>query len=494
MVVSGTGTTQSATVFVTSKGCGTTSDCVSTLIPITAPANTVGSAINLPATPNSLVFDRQGKNALLGTDLGQFGTKGLMVFNASASTPTGSEFRGVTGKVLAVSPDGKKVIVSDTIATPNQVFVFDTTNNTNVAFLITGATAADFSPDSLKAFIVATNNNTVPPTDTLYLYSILDALQTIPLNAAVNDVAFLSEGAFAYLAGGNPNTMPAVTVRRTCDNAIATDSNNVQQIISTLATPTFIRTLLDGTHVLAVRSPDIDIISLLDSSGMSTINASGCASGTSTTAPTPNVSNTVSSVPLGQGNFVPTQFIISSDGSTAYILSDLPTILVFNIGNQTSSAFALSPNANPLQATLTPDGTLLYIGASDGTVHVVDTVTGGDIQQISFPQNPTTLQGGLCSGVAFPLQTVVNITEASQSVPSNTAYTYTLTSGPALQVGMSIVITGMGDAGNNGTFTITAVATGTFTVVNASGVPATGQNGTGTVTVSCNPDLIAVRP
>ncbi|HLB89147.1 MAG TPA: hypothetical protein VJK29_15940, partial [Terriglobales bacterium] len=159
MVVTATGTPQSATVYVASKGCGTTSGCISTLIPITAPANTVGSAINLPATPNSLVFDPQGKNAFLGTDLGEFGTKGLMVFGASASISTLSEVRSVTGKVLAVSSDGKKVIVSDTIATPNQVFVFDTTNNTSVAFAITGATAADFSPDNLKAFIVANNGN-----------------------------------------------------------------------------------------------------------------------------------------------------------------------------------------------------------------------------------------------------------------------------------------------------------------------------------------------
>jgi WD40 repeat protein len=399
MVVSGTGSTQSATVYVTSKGCGTRSGCVSTLIPIAAPANTVGSALNLPATPNSLVFDRQGKNAFLGTDLGEFGTKGLMVFNGSASTPTVSEFTGVTGKVLAVSPDGKKVIISDTIATPNQpnqVFVFDTTNNTNVAFLITGATAADFSPDSLKAFIVAGS--------TLYVYSQLDALQTIPLGAAAADVTFLSEGAFAYLAGGNPNAAPAVTARKTCDNLIATDSSTppVQQIIPTPVTPTFIRTLLDAADVLAVDPLGIDIISLLDSSGKSNINAAGCAPSTPTTPGTPSVSYSVSSFSLGQVTLVPTQLILSSDDSRAYVLSsNLADILVFDIGNRISSPIALSGNAMPFQATLTPDGTLLYVGTNDGTVHVVDTVTFADIQQISFPQNPTTLQGGLCSGVTF---------------------------------------------------------------------------------------------
>lgn len=79
--------------------------------------------------------------------------------------------------------------------------------------------------------------------------------------------------------------------------------------------------------------------------------------------------------------------------------------------------------------------------------------------------------------------TVVAITAASVS-GSNTAYTYTLTSGTPLLVGQVPVITGMVAGGNNGTFTITSLSgtltAGTFTVVNASGVNATGQSGTGT--------------
>jgi len=401
MVVSATGTTQSATVYVTSKGCGTTSGCVSTLIPIAAPANTVGSTINLPATPNSLVFDPQGKNAFLSTDLGEFGTKGLMVFSASASTSTLSEFRSVTGRVLAVSSDGKKVIVSDTIAMPNQVFVFDTTNNTSVAFAITGATAADFSPDNLKAFIVA-NNGSV---STLYVYSLQDALATVQLSGSVpaNDVAFLPTGDFGYIAGGAAS---AVSILPTCNDPTSLGSERTTP--PTTTTPFMIRAVPDGT-MLVVVPPGIDILT-------PTVTGDGCAF----PRPYPGVPppafipgtlkvafNAVSFFDLGRGNFVPTQLIISQDGITAYILGEtappnsqpLSIIMVFNIGNHTSSAFTLSGNAIPLRATLTPDGTLLYIGASDGTVHVVDTVTGGDIQQISFPQDPSTLQGGLCSGV-----------------------------------------------------------------------------------------------
>jgi hypothetical protein len=47
---------------------------------------------------------------------------------------------------------------------------------------------------------------------------------------------------------------------------------------------------------------------------------------------------------------------------------------------------------------------------------------------------------------------------------------------------------------DNGTFTITALASGTFTVVNASGVTANGQSGTAAAGTICNPDLVAVKP
>jgi len=369
MTVASTGTNQSATVYVSTTSCGTTDGCFSTIVPITAPANTLGNFITLAATPNSLVFNGQGTTAYLGTNSGRLGSAGLAVLNTSNNSVTELS---VPGKVLAVSPDGSKVIISDTVDAPNEVFVFDTATNTSPTFQITGATAADFSPDSLKAYIVAGS--------TLYVYSKLDGLKTIALDAPANDVSFLSEGAFVYAAGGAPS---ALSVWRTCDNGRA-DTVNVP------AVPTFMKTLPGAAqllpadspntfHLLALAPPDIDIISV-------NTTPSGC---------TPPVTDgPVASFNLGRGNFLPKQLIIAQDGSTAYVVaSNLSSILVFNIPGQTSSAISLVGNPMPLSATLTPDGTLLYVGASDGTVHVVSTVAGGDIKQIPFPQ-------GLCQNSA----------------------------------------------------------------------------------------------
>src|ERR1700722_10076836 len=222
-----TGNNQSATVtvYVSSTSCGTIDNCFSTVVPITAPVNTLGNFMNLPATPDSLDFNGQGSTAYIGTDSGRFGTVGLALVDTSTNSV--SQLVAVPGKVLAVSADGSKVIISDTAPEdgPNRVFVLDTATNTSPTFQITGATAAAFSPDSLKAYIAAGSN--------LYLYSKVDGLRTIPLSAPANDVSFLSEGAFAYVAGGSPS---AISVWRTCDGGSA-DALTVPVV------PTFIQTL-----------------------------------------------------------------------------------------------------------------------------------------------------------------------------------------------------------------------------------------------------------
>jgi hypothetical protein len=358
-----TSTSPSATVYVSSSGCGTVDACVSTVVSVTTQPTKLGNPMILPATPDSLVFDPKGANIYIGTDSGLLGNKGLSVIAAGGTTV--NEFSSTPGKVLAISPDSSKVVVSDTTDSPNQVFVFDTSTNIPATFRITGATAADFSPDSLKAFIVAGS--------TLYVYSKLDALQAKPLTAPANDVTFLAEGAFAYLAGGNPS---GVTVQRTCDNGQA-------DTVAVSPVPTFLKTLPDATGVVALIPPAIGVIHV-------SASPSGCA---------PTVSDSLTTFDLGQGKFAASQLIISQDGSTAYIVTpDFNSILVFNIGAQTSSAISLVGKGFPLHASLTPDGTQLYVGSSDGTVHILQTNLGTDIGQISFPE-------GLCqtsAGQPFP--------------------------------------------------------------------------------------------
>jgi trimeric autotransporter adhesin len=402
-----TTSTTTPTVLVSSSGtssspadnCATSTGCVSILISIASPNNTVGNPVALPATPNSLVFDRQGAKAYMGTDFSFFGSRGLMAITVG-TPPAVAQFKSVTGKVLAVSPDGKTLILSgaDPTAVPvpgssapppaTQVIVFNTGSGTGTTLPIAGATAADFSPDNLKVFIAAGSN--------LYVFSTQDTLKTIPLTAPANAVSFSPEGAFAFVSGGSATS--AVTAWSTCGLTSALTNNVVLPALPSflqalasdapnLADPPTFNTATTITSVLAVDSPGVDLFRVARA-------PVGCSSTAS--------AGVATSFNLGQGSFVPTQLIVSQDGSRAYVIvSDRGAVLVFNIGSQTSSAIPMFGDAIPIQASLTPDGTRLYIAATDGQVHILDTQSGADIQQISFPTDATTLLSGFCSGVTF---------------------------------------------------------------------------------------------
>ena len=479
--VTQTGTVPTGTVLAASTDCGTIDGCISLIAPITTPTNVVGTASTLPSTPNSLVFGNNqtlaatSTRAFLGTDLSLNGTRGLMSFDpASTGGSTAPLFPNQIGEVLAVSPNGNKVILSDRISVPNQLLVFDTSSSSSARFTVAGATSADFSIDSLKAFIAAGNN--------LDVYSTADAFKTIAVPYTATEVSYLSDGAFAYVLGTNP---PTVEAYRTCDDTLA-DS------FAPSGNPVLMKTTPDGTQVLLVSSPSTTLESFdvtqfppfpppppppppgpLSLGCMVTVTHGG-----------------INSFNLGQGNFVPTQLLISSDSTRAFVVSNnLPSIVGLNLVDKTPFSIALAGGTTAIQAALSDDGTRIYVAANDGMVHILDTVAGTDIQQITFPVNANSLQAGLCAG----LQATLNITAATQNGTSTT-YAYTLTSGTPLRVGSQAVITGMSDAGNNGTFIVTALGSGTFTVDNAAGVSAVGQAGSATVMVVCNPELIAIKP
>jgi hypothetical protein len=494
----GTTTSPSINAWVTSTGCGTLPGCVSEIAEITSTSGSsstststgaaVSSTTTLPATPNSMVFDPKGSRAFLGTDRSELGTQGVMVLNPTGGAAT--LYPSAVGKVLAVSPDGTMAVLSDTVDTPNQVYIFTCTgagagtcgSTTSVPLDITGATAAAFSSDGLKAFILANQGNA----STLYIFSNLDAVETVPLSstAPATDIAFQAEGGFAYIAGG---AAAAVSTLAVCSDLAAPTVATTP----TSGTPLLIRALPNG-NMLALDPPGFDLLVPSVS-----VSSNGCSVPRPPYAPggiNLSVSNTASFLNLGLGTFAPTQLLVAPDGSAAYVLADhAGAVLVSDLAQRTTSAIQLTGNVLPVQAALSPDGSMLLVTANDGLVHVLNTLTGNDIQQISFQQDLANLQTGLCGNVTLPLAGVINITAAAAN-GSSTTYTYTLGTAPALEVGMSIAVANMGNPGNNGSFTVASLGAGTFTVFNPAGASASGQSGKGTFSFACNPDLIAIAP
>ena len=584
-------TTVSPTAYVTTSACTSASQgCTTRIIPLTRSGTatdfTAGGAVNLPFAPNSAQFDLLGSNAYLGVDSASFGTQGLMVFSGTSVSPV----TGLAGKVLAISPvtqssasTNATVIMSDTVDSPSRVLVCTNCGNSSTrsftSFLLPNAVSAAFSPDGLKAYIVSASP--CPGTSSaacLLIYSTVDAPQFVQLSAPASDVAFIGQGGFGYLGGSSTASFLA-----TCAHPASFPTGQSFGFPSLLLRP-----LPDGQSLAALAPPDIQTMS-------ATVSGSGCVAPRGSLA----VTNTVRPpVNLGVGNFTPKQFLISPDGSMAYILGQvqpavnfpvtaatcvlntsgtgcasanitytytwsagpavalganltiagMPTgdngtfkvlgvsgpapngsggfsgtftvanasgvpasglagsasgtetlnfdfVVAFNLQRQTSADIALFGNAAPLSASLSPTGDLLFVGADDDQVHVIDTTTQLDTGQVplTFPQNSS-----LCVGPGSPptaLESLLTITTANQDAATGTTtFGYALNSGPPVAVGNSVKITGMADPGNNGTFVVASVATGSFTAVNPIGVTANSQNGTGSAGLTCNPDLVFVKP
>jgi hypothetical protein len=335
--VTGTvGGTSATTVYAT--GTGATS-----MVPIDTGTNTAGTAITLPSMPNSFLFNRIGSTGYLGS------SAGLMAIDTASGIVT--QNIGLVGTVLAVSPDSNRVIVAGS----NTLWVLGVGSGiATETSPILSANAADFTPDSKGAYIVAGN--------TLYFWT-PGTFRPISLGGAANDVRFLPNGAFAYFAGGAPGA--AVTARAACDNSL-------DDSIATPGAPSFLGPLPNAGTVLAVDSPGIDVIKV-------TTSRVGCP---------PPLSDTLTSVNFGVGAFTARQLIVLSDGSKAFVTSNLGQLLGLTTATATPFAIPLANGANALAGGATLDGTKLYVGGSDNNVHRIDVAGGADAQQIGVSFKP----------------------------------------------------------------------------------------------------------
>jgi YVTN family beta-propeller protein len=133
----------------------------------------------------------------------------------------------------------------------------------------------------------------------------------------------------------------------------------------------------------------------------------------------------------------------------------------------------------------------VYVSQCDaGSVAIIDAFADNSASP-PHPADVYTLSLAAPLSAFPPVQT--SISGATFSGGSTT-YAYTLTSGPGLQVGMNVYVTGMLDTGNNGYFVISSMGAGTFTVVNPAGVPAASQSGTGLVMPPQNPIFLVAGP
>ncbi len=351
--------TSSTTVYVT--GANSTS-----IVPIPTSgtsSNTAGTAITIPQNNsvqpviNSFLMSRDGSKAFLGSD------KELLVLTTSSNTIAASS-NAIPGKVLAVSPDGAEVIYADQSAAP-KTYVYDVGTDAFIQLtLTTPTTAAAFSADSLKAYLVsggqvwAASAALSPP-----------FLRQVSATMTATDVSFLSQGSLGYVAGITPSQ---VTAYATCDNSVVPGGT------STFPAPLKITSSFDSTRVYAVEAGQVDDITISSIGTVANQNCPATVTQTSTTVPLP-------------GSVTPNQLILTTDDKNLYITTPTNQLVHYDTTAHTTNAITLASGTAITTGGATLDGQNLYLGAT-GTndVHRISVTTGSDAQQISVGLKDTS--------------------------------------------------------------------------------------------------------
>ncbi len=139
----------------------------------------------------------------------------------------------------------------------------------------------------------------------------------------------------------------------------------------------------------------------------------------------------------------------------------LPEVSVSQVANCAAARFRIS-------AATAIDSSRVYVSSCDGSA-VWTINTSGDNFFATIP----------APGSAYS-PTLLNISAATQNGTDTTyTYTYDPNSGTPIFLGLVVTITRMSAQADNGTFTVTGIGNGTFTVSNPAGTSTTGEAATG---------------
>ena len=385
-----TGSASDTTAYAASSGCwdranGPVLGCLSFIIPIAQKTNTPGAPIALPHTPTSILISQSGQiyvgSCVPTTATGQPVCNGISVVSAAGAV---SSNNAVTGNVIGVSPSGTKAVVSDTSTTPNQVFLYDQPSNAGTQLLLNTtdhAKSAVFSADAFLVYITTYQCTASPcqPANEVagpvYVFDVINQLRRLTTPSGVTDVAFYPSGGFAYMSQASN----AITALNTC--------TQTGSAFALPGTPQFMRALpATGQFVVlnGPNAPNLEVVNTTLGPGV------GC---TQTTV------NTVGPlVDFGQGPLDAAQFLLSSDVSTAYVIPrNFGSVFSFNLASMRKGGISLTGAQPPTTGGLTTDGAFLYVGSTDGLVHVLNTTFSGDTLQISPISSTTNPSTAMCS-------------------------------------------------------------------------------------------------
>ncbi len=401
--------------------CNNGLNCQSYAFLVTPGTNPIGPSALMSRTPNSMMFNQQGTRTYFGSD------QGLMYLDVGASVPTIVAVStastpcnvSLCGKVLAISPDGNRVVVSEGITNPHQVYIFNASSTTTapIDLVLSNPTekaiAAAFSPDEMRIFILT-------DAGTMYVYSTVDGLTSFSVGTSATDVAFSADGSFALVAAAPAQGASAFATCNLAAVAGGTLAGLQANPLRILPLPgsqeveiNSEQSIVTGNFV-ALAPPVLQIITAASTTIPPLMNGQSACNDPVMNVPGTGLSTSSSSaVNLGQGTFSPLYMRAVGNGGGVVVVANLvPAVLFVDLNQRTTTAIPLANNGLPLAASASTDGTQVYVAACDvytnndpkqctsGSVHIINTLSGGDIQQVPYVNFNTN--NSMCTVASAP--------------------------------------------------------------------------------------------
>ncbi len=320
----------------------------------------------LPYLPNSMIMSQDGSTIYMGS------STALMVLNAVNTLSMSRTDITSPGTVLAVSPDGSLLVISDPV---KQITTLESSSGGVVSTYGGVGTRAAFAPDSQTVYITAGNQ--------LLVYSAYTGWTSItPATTAgtpVTDVAITVPSVGAYFAG------PSTTARGYCAISTPAAAPNSETNVfyspadSSPAITDRIAATNDGLHVLGATVTPVPTLSDLHVQ----IPAGNNAGSVSIACPTTGgltFSNTLSTSILSPVTATAiTGVLPTSDSTLAFITYTgsggvLPAYAPIASGPGPTTYIKLSGTAiAPVAGVISADNTTFYAGTSgDNLVHLIN--------------------------------------------------------------------------------------------------------------------------
>jgi trimeric autotransporter adhesin len=363
------------------------------IVPVDFTQAQIGSPVRLPYQPNSMVISNDGSTIYMGSALE------IMTFS-TASNGIANQDPTVTGTVLAVSPDGTTVVITD--PTRNFVYLYNGNGTGGIQTQFGGvATHAVFSPDSQTVYITLGDYNSstgvVTPNGQLLVHSAFTGWHSLASAQTTTDVALGVPYVGAFF-GGNPTSARSycpttTTVNSTQPNATPTTNNNFYPDAGVLAPATSrIATTNDGLHVLGATTTAFTDLAL----------PAGLPIGACPVAGTPQQTFATSPVFTGALPGVTATAITgvfpTSDSKTAFVTytgtgSVVPTYTPQATGAGVLGSIPLSTALGapiaPIAGVISADNLTFYAGTSgDNAVHLITRQSDGSYKDTTTPIAP----------------------------------------------------------------------------------------------------------